>query len=98
MFGPTGIQETCVTLHSTVMSPGSVVNLDSIVKRFWDLDAIGMLPVNTGDYLTPDERQAREYTQKCLPHCGTRFEVAIPWKDSMENPNIQANWVFAECR
>ena len=100
VFGPVGILETCepVTLHSTVMWPGSVVNLDSIVKIFWNLEAVGMLPVNTGDYLTPDERQAGEYTQKCLRHNGTRFEVAIPWKDSRENPNIQANRVFAECR
>ena len=100
VFGPVGIQETSepVTLHSTVMSPGLVVNLDSIVKIFWNLEAVGMLPVNTGDYLTPDERQAGEYRQKCPRHNGTRFEVAIRWKDSRENPNIQANRVFAECR
>ena len=54
------------------MLPGLVVNLDSIVKRSRDLEAVGMLPVNTGDYLTPDERQTDEYTQENLRHNGTR--------------------------
>ncbi|XP_065192575.1 uncharacterized protein LOC135823654 [Sycon ciliatum] len=95
-FGPVLCPST--PTHSTfhaVTTAGT--NLDHLVSRFWDLEAVGMLP-KSDQYLTPDEQQAVTSTQRTLNYKDGRFEVGIPWKDGAKQPDVTSNKVLAENR
>ena len=95
-FGPVVQQEmsTHASFHATAISTS---NLDSIVKQFWELDAVGM-QATTGDYLTPEEQRAEESTRQRLIYANGRFMVGIPWRGGVREPNVVSNRQMAEHR
>ncbi|XP_065178471.1 uncharacterized protein LOC135809125 [Sycon ciliatum] len=70
--------------------------LDSLVRNFWDLEAVGMQP-SAESYLSPDERHAEEMTRQQLGYADGRFVVGIPWQNGAR-PQITSNRVQAEDR
>jgi len=93
-FGPVNARQKATphTFMTTQVTP-----LDDLVRRFWELEAVGMLPT-AESYLTPDERKADAFTDEHIKHDGTRFEVAIPWTVTDTQPAVENNRILAENR
>ena len=52
--------------------------LNSLLKRFWDLKSIGI--VSTNPQMTSENKLAWHKGSKSLKFDGKHYEVAVPWK------------------
>ena len=75
--------------------PNECSDLNSTLKRFWELESIGITPTKES-VMTPDEQQAWEKVSKSLKFNGKHYEVALPWKD--ERPDLPNNFPMARQR
>ena len=67
------------------LTVAKVKDAQSELRRFWELDAIGITdqPMNTQlSKYTPDERSALEQYDKSVTFNGERYTVGLPWKKS----------------
>jgi len=90
-FGP---QSTSTT---TLLASESDDRLDSLVKKMWDLEAVGMDPP-PGDYLTPAEKEAEQLTADTMSYDGERYQMGIPWLGGRSEPDVHCERAFAERR
>ena len=54
--------------------------LNSLVKQFWDMESI-KITKSTAAEMTPSETFAWAKAQSLLIFNGTRYEIALPWKN-----------------
>ena len=69
--------------------------LSSLVKRFWDLESIGITASSVTE-MTPAEKMAWKKAQSSMRFNGVRYEIAVPWKD--DRPKLPNNILMAEKR
>ena len=69
--------------------------LNSLVKQFWDLESIGITK-STAAEMTPSEKLAWEKARNSLRFDGTRYEIAVPWKNC--RPQLPSNRLMAKNR
>lgn len=70
-------------------------NLDQTLRRFWELDAIGIRSDNSEVY-TPAEREAMAKVAASRRYVDGRYEVGIPW--IQEERKLENNRVLAQKR
>ena len=68
--------------------------LNSLLKRFWDLESIGI--VTTEPQLTPEDQLAWNKVSKSLKFDGEHYEVAVPWRE--DRPQLPNNLPMAKKR
>jgi hypothetical protein len=68
----------------------------SVLKRFWELDAIGLVDKPRNLQYTADEEYAMEQFEKNIAYDGERYTVGLPWKKS--SPFLVDNFQQAEQR
>ena len=72
-------------------------NLDEMLKRFWDLENIGIThkesPISE---MTPDEKLAWTKVSESVNFNGQHYEVAVPWRDG--RPKLTPNSSLAKQR
>ena len=72
-------------------------DLSALVKKFWDLETIGILPPSAEPIArNPDEKLALKKVTESLMFDGEHYEVAVPWKG--DRPNLMNNRSQAEKR
>ena len=69
--------------------------LNSFVKQFWDMESIGITK-STAAEMTPSEKLAWEKARNSLRFDGTRYEIAVPWKNC--RPQLPNNRLMAKNR
>ena len=67
------IASTHVLRCSTQPIPSPEVTIEANLKRFWELESIG---------ISPDERSVYEEFLSTVTHRDGRYEVHLPWKDN----------------
>ena len=68
--------------------------LNSLLKRFWDLESIGILP--TYPQMTSENKLAWNKVSKSLKFDGKYYEVAVLWKE--DRPVLPNNMLLARTR
>lgn len=72
-----------------ILSVSGIEDPHSVLKRFWELDAIGLID-NLGDSkYTAKEEFAVEQFERNVEYDGKRFTVGLPWKKNsspLDNP------------
>ena len=82
--------------HHSVHGQGQTDGeLSSLVKRFWDLESIGVTASSVTE-MTPVEKMAWKKAQSSMRFNGVRYEIAVPWKD--DRPKLPNNILMAEKR
>ena len=56
----------------------------SILKRFWELDVIGLVEKPRKSQYTADEEYAMEQFEKNIMFDGERYTVSLPWKQNFQ--------------
>ena len=69
-------------------------DLNAILKRFWDLETMGITPPRP--VMTPDESSAWRKVSKSMMFENDRYVVAVPWRD--DRPSLPNNRPLAEKR
>ena len=69
-------------------------DLNAILKRFWDLETMGITPPRP--VMTPDESSAWRKVSKSMKFENDRYVVAVPWRD--DRPSLPNNRPLAEKR
>ncbi|KAL9987286.1 hypothetical protein ACROYT_G001568 [Oculina patagonica] len=69
--------------------------LNCLLKRFWDLESIGITPTGQ-QQLTPEDKLAWDKVNKSLKFNGQHYEVAVPWRE--ERPQLPDNLPMAKKR
>uniref|UniRef100_A0A5S6Q5P7 DUF1758 domain-containing protein n=1 Tax=Trichuris muris TaxID=70415 RepID=A0A5S6Q5P7_TRIMR len=83
LSGRTGqsTNKTAVTLMCQICEDDSA---DALLRQFWQLDALGIIPEKNGEEPTKaDRHQAKQVAQ----FNGERYIVSLPWKAEMNLPN-----------
>ena len=70
------------------------VELNRLLKRFWDLESIGIVPTNP--QMTSENKLAWNKVRKSLKFDGKHYEVAVPWKE--DRPVLPNNMSLAKKR
>ena len=65
------------------------------MKQVWDLESIG-ITTSTAAEMTPSEKLAWEKARNSLRFDGTRYEIAVPWKNC--RPQLPNNRLMAKNR
>ena len=73
--------------------PNEYSDLNSTLKRFWELETIGIIP-SKESVMTPDEQQAWEKVSKSLKFNGKHYEIAVLWKD--KRPDLPNNFPWPD--
>ena len=61
--------------------------LNCLLKRFWDLESIGITPSGQ-HHLTPEDKLAWKKVTNSLKFDGQHYEAAVPWRDErLQLPN-----------
>ena len=68
----------------------------SVLKRFWELDAIGLVDKPRNLQYMADEEYAMEQFEKNIAYDGERYTVGLPWKKN--SPFLVDNYQQAEQR
>ena len=69
---------------------------NNILRKFWELDSIGIKDENTQP-LTPDEIRATKLAEETLHHLpDNRYEIGIPWR--VNEPRFTSNYEQAFAR
>jgi hypothetical protein len=72
-------------------------NLDEMLKRFWDLENIGITHKEAPILeMTPDEKLAWTKVSESVNFNGQHYEVAVPWRDG--RPKLAPNSSLAKQR
>jgi hypothetical protein len=101
-FGPTLVNEfrhnsrshftrTYRTCHVDQQPPP-----DDILRKFWELEALGIKETSEKQAMTADEREATATVAGSLKFENGLYEVGIPWKDG--EPNLTNNYEAALLR
>ena len=69
-------------------------DLNTILKRFWDLETIGITPPRP--VMTPDESATWRKVSKSMKFDNDHYAVAVPWWD--DRPSLPNNRPLAEKR
>jgi hypothetical protein len=67
-------------------------HLDWTLRRFWELDSIGLVPTKE-ESSTPDDLEAEEKVKNSLRYIDSPYEVGIPWKK--DEPRLENNYNLA---
>ncbi len=67
-------------------------HLDCTLRRFWELDSIGLVPTKE-ESSTPDDLEAEEKVKHSLCYVDGHYEVGIPWKK--DEPQLENNYNLA---
>ena len=78
--------------NGPILAENDNSQLNSLLKRFWDLDSIGI--ISTEPQLTPEDKLAWNKVNKSLKFNGEHHEVAVPWRD--ERPQLPNNLPMAK--
>ena len=70
------------------------VELNRLLKRFWDLESFGIVPTNR--QMTSENKLAWNKGSKSLKFDGKHYEVAVPWKE--DRPVLPNNMSLAKKR
>ena len=71
-----------------MLSTTRVDNMDDVLKRFWSLDAIGLVDEKEDSQFTGDDKYAMDQFESNFRYDGERYTVGLPWK---RNPPPLAN-------
>ena len=72
-------------------------NLNDMLKRFWDLESIGVAPVSTRTAeMSPNEKLAWKKVSESVTFHDGYYQVAVPWKK--EKPSLPNNAELAKRR
>ena len=71
----------CTTSTPKIDTLSANDNLDDTLRRFWDLDALG---------ITRDESSVYDKFTQRISFTGTRYQVCLPWKD--DHPPLSSNY------
>ena len=72
----------------------SAINLNFLLKRFWDLERIIIIKkVSQIEEMTPEEKLAWDKVSQSIAFNGTHYEVAVLWRSS--RPNLPRNYPIA---
>ena len=75
--------------------PNECSDLNSILKRFLDLESIGIIPTRES-LMTPEEKLAWVKVSKSLKFDGEHYEIVVPWKE--DRPDLPSNLPMAKQR
>ena len=75
--------------------PNEYSDLNSTLKRFWDLESVGIISTRES-LMTPEEKLAWVKVSKSLEFDGEHYEVAVPWKE--DSPDLPSNLPTAKQR
>ena len=73
--------------------PNECSDLNSTLKRFWDLESVGIIHTRES-LMTPKEKLAWVKVSKPLKFVGEHYEVAVPWKE--DRPDLPRNLPMAK--
>ncbi|XP_028408802.1 uncharacterized protein LOC114531378 [Dendronephthya gigantea] len=68
---------------TSMLSVTQVDNVDEVLKRFWSLDALGIVDEIKDSLVTSEEKYAMDQFESNLQYDGERYTVGLPW---MRNP------------
>ncbi len=72
-------------------------SLNDMLKRFWDLESIGITPVNSStSEMSPNEKLAWKKVSESVTFNDGYYEVAVPWKK--QRPSLPNNAELAKRR
>jgi hypothetical protein len=69
---------------------------DDAIRKFWELDAIGMKDETASPAMTAEEKAAVEKVSESLQSKDGRYEIGIPWKEG--EPKFRDNYEVAFAR
>ena len=70
-------------------------SLNDMLKRFWDLESIGITPINSSTAeMSPNEKLAWKKVSESVTFNDGYYEVAVPWKK--QRPNLPDNAELAK--
>ena len=69
---------------------------EDILRKFWDLEVLGIKDTGNQQAMTADERAATAAVAGSLKFEGGRYEVGIPWKHG--EPDLSSNYDAAILR
>jgi hypothetical protein len=69
---------------------------DDAIRKFWELDAIGIKDETTSPAMTAEEKAAVEKVSESLQSKDGRYEIGIPWKEG--EPKFRDNYEVAFAR
>ncbi|CAB3981675.1 Hypothetical predicted protein [Paramuricea clavata] len=75
--------------------PNECSDLNSTLKRFWDLESVVITPTRES-LMTPEEKLAWGKVSQSMKFDGKHYEVAVPWKEN--RPNLPTNLPMAKQR
>ena len=73
--------------------PNECSDLNSTLKRFWDLESVGIIPTREL-LMSPEEKLAWVKVSKSLKFDGEHYEVVVPWKE--DRPDVPSNLPMAK--
>ena len=82
-------------VHTFTLAEKDTMELNCLLKRFWDLESIGITTTRQ-QHLTPEDKWAWEKVNNSLKFDGQHYEVAVPWRD--ERPQLPNNLLMAKKR
>jgi hypothetical protein len=65
------------------------------LRAFWEIEAYGT-ETKQVEVMTKDERSALQKVESSLTHNGSRYSLAVPWKE--DNPGLPNNRELAKNR
>ncbi|XP_028417205.1 uncharacterized protein LOC114541488 [Dendronephthya gigantea] len=68
---------------TSMLSVTQVDSVDEVLKRFWSLDALGIVDEIKDSLVTSEEKYAMDQFESNLQYDGKRYTVGLPW---MRNP------------
>ena len=75
--------------------PNECSDQNSALKRFWDLESVGITPTRES-LMTPEEKLAWGKVSQSMKFDGKHYEVTVPWKE--DRPNLPTNLPMAKQR
>ena len=84
------------TKETTTIATNEIADLNSTLKRFWDLESIGITP-NQEALMTPDEKSAWQKVNESLKFDGKHYEVPVPLKEERPNLPTTCQWPNKGC-
>ena len=73
---------------TSMLNATRVGNANDLLKRFWSLDAIGLVDEINDSQFTGEEKYAMDQFESNLHYDGERYTVGLPWK---RNPSSLVN-------
>ena len=104
-IGPTGRQlgkRSHLIMHSFLTRDAHIekanvgcCDVNNTLRKFWEIETYGT-ETKRAEVMTKEERSALEKVESSLTHNGSRYSLAVPWKE--DNPGLPNNRELAKNR